>query len=85
MQNMFDNPRPDPQAVDRVKAYFVTHFGLSETTLLSIAELRCHEPDCPPIETVVTARGPEGSVRDWRLGKPIKDITDKDVEALGEH
>lgn len=82
MRGMFDTSRPDPAAVDRVKAMFVDAFDLSEDTLLSVAELRCHEPGCPPIETVVTARSADGTIADWRVHKPLKDILSEDVAAL---
>lgn len=79
---MFDNTSPDPAALARVKALFVATFALGDDTLLSVSELRCHEPDCPPIETVVTARGADGTVRDWRVHKPIAEIDEADVLQL---
>ncbi|MEM1388591.1 MAG: hypothetical protein AAF748_10490 [Pseudomonadota bacterium] len=82
MPGMFDTARPDPAAVERVKALFAATFDLPEDVLLSVAELRCHEPGCPPIETVVTARRTAAPVRDWRLHKSIKEIEPSDVTAL---
>ncbi|MEM6387554.1 MAG: hypothetical protein AAF718_15105 [Pseudomonadota bacterium] len=82
MRGMFDNERPDPVVIDRVKAMFVAEFELSEDTMLSVAELRCHEPGCPPIETVVTARSADGKIADWRVHKPMKGILSEDVAAL---
>lgn len=84
MRGMFNNARPDPVAIERVKAMFTEAFGLSEDTLLSVAELRCHEPGCAPLETVVTARSADGQVADWRVHKPMKDIVPEDVAALSD-
>ena len=84
MRGMFDRTRPDAAAVRRIKALVTERFGLPETTTLVVAELRCHEPDCPPVETVITARGSEGSVRDWRIARPLCDIETADIEKLGE-
>ena len=83
MLGMFDNERPNPEAVERVKAYFVERFALPDDTLVSLAELRCHEPGCPPIETAITARGADGDMQDWRIHKKIEDIAREDVDALG--
>ena len=44
-------------------------------------ELNCHEPGCPPTETVITARYPDGSMKDWRIAKPVSSIEDEDVKA----
>lgn len=82
MLGMFDNTPADPQAVERVKQYFARRFNLPADTLISVAELRCRERDCPPVETVVTARGADGATRDWRIHKSIGDITRENVEAL---
>lgn len=84
MRGMFDNARPDQAAIERVKAIFIEAFGLTEDTLLSVAELRCQEPGCPPIETVVTARSADGQITDWRVHKPINDILSEDIAALSD-
>ncbi|MGF1528512.1 MAG: hypothetical protein ACFCBW_17185 [Candidatus Competibacterales bacterium] len=60
-------------------------FELPETTTLAVAELRCHEPGCPPVETVITARDAQGGrIWDWRIAKPLDAIARADVEALEE-
>ncbi|WP_262386606.1 hypothetical protein [Roseobacter fucihabitans] len=79
---MFDNSRPNPDAITRVKAQFTEAFELPEDTMLSLAELRCHEPDCPPIGTVIVARAQGSGMREWRIGKPIAEITEADIAPL---
>ena len=81
MPGMFDRQRPDGIAVRRIKALVSDCLQLTETTLISVMELNCHEPGCPPTETVITARYPDGSMRDWRIAKPVSQIEDDDVKA----
>ena len=81
MPGMFDRKRPDGIAVRRIKALVSDCLQLKETTVISVIELNCHEPDCPPTETVITARDPDGSMRDWRIAKPVSQIEDEDVKA----
>ncbi|MYF90448.1 MAG: hypothetical protein F4186_14645 [Boseongicola sp. SB0676_bin_33] len=83
MRGLFDPNRPDPKAVRRIKDLMAERFGLPESTTLAVAELRCHEPDCPPVETVITAREADGSMRDWRVAKPLSDVGRADIETLG--
>ncbi len=85
MRGLFDSNRPDPRAVRRIKMLIAERFDLPESTTLAVAELRCHEPDCPPVETVITARQADGSMRDWRVAKPLNDIERTDIEVLGHH
>ena len=81
MPGMFDRKRPDGIAVRRIKALVSDCLQLTETTLISVMDLNCHEPGCPPTETVITARYPDGSMRDWRIAKPVSQIEDEDVKA----
>ena len=82
MPNLFEHKRPDLVAVSRAKDLIAKYFGLSVTTTVAVAELRCYEPGCAPIETVFTARHIDGSVSDWRIAKPIKEITVDDIKIL---
>ncbi|MEM7191437.1 MAG: hypothetical protein AAF405_00975 [Pseudomonadota bacterium] len=82
MPGMFDKTRPDAAAVRRIKELVVERFNLPQTTTLAVAELRCHEPGCPPVETVVTARAEDGSVQAWRVAKPVSEIETADIETL---
>lgn len=45
-------------------------------------ELECHEPDCPPLETVVVVMEQGKKTRQWKFHKPIPGITAKDLELV---
>ena len=51
---MFNKKKPNLETIQNLKNYFIKKYEIPESTILSIAELNCHEPDCPPTETVVT-------------------------------
>ncbi len=72
-----------PGRAGQIKAWVSQHLELTEADLVSVAELACHEPGCPPIETVVTVYGADGRHRTWRLHKPLAEIAAADVAALG--
>ena len=82
MPGPFDRNRPDAAQTGRVKALFATRFDLASTTTVTLAELRCREQGCAPIETVITVRAPDGSVWDRRIPKPIAEIAAADIEGL---
>ena len=60
----------------------MVNFYVYPYTILSIAELNCHEPDCPPTETVITSRSIDGTTKNWKIHKPIEEISEKDVKDL---
>jgi hypothetical protein len=47
-------PRPDAEAVARLKGWITDLMALGDRDHIAIAELACHEPGCPDLETVVT-------------------------------
>ena len=82
MSNLFERKKIDGNSIRNIKELIINQFKLSENTTLAVAELRCHEPGCPPVETVITARHEAGSIKNWKIGKPINEIKQKDIENL---
>ena len=79
MRNLFTR-RAAPGRAGMIKGLVTGHLGLTEGDLVSIAELACHEPGCPPVETVVTVRRADGARRDWRVHKALAEIEEADVQ-----
>jgi len=71
---MFNRKTQNVEKIRNLKHLISKKYKLPENTIISIAELSCHEPDCPPIETVITARNEDGSMKNWRVAKSIEEI-----------
>ena len=82
MQGMFNRKRPAAGAVGHLKKLVAESLKLSEDTTLSVAELTCHEPGCPPVETVITARKTDGEQKNQRIAKPISEIKEADINEM---
>ena len=82
MVGIFDNKKTNPEIIRNLKAIFTEKFYISKDSTISVAELRCHEPNCPPVETVFTVRTTDGSIKDWRISKFASEIQIKDIELL---
>ena len=82
MVGMFDNKKTNPEIIRNLKTVFTEKFSVSKASTISVAELRCHEPNCPPVETVFTVRTPDGLIKDWRISKSASEIQIKDIEIL---
>ena len=79
---MFNKKKPNAEAVIKLKNLFIKKFKLTENTMLNVAELNCHEPGCPPIETVITARTNNKLTEIWRIHKPIEEILESDINSI---
>lgn len=52
--NLFQQrPTAKPEHIQQLKAWTQEILALSADVPISISQLRCHEPGCPPIETVI--------------------------------
>tara|TARA_Y100000992_G_scaffold255523_1_gene188738 strand:+ start:1606 stop:1842 length:237 start_codon:yes stop_codon:yes gene_type:complete len=76
---MFNKKKPNVENIRNLKIIISEKYNIPENSTLSIAELACHEPNCPPIETIITERNENGKVRNWRIAKPINDIQETDI------
>ena len=81
---MFNKKKPNAETIRNLKLVFSKKHQIPERSILSMAELSCHEPNCPPIETIITERAEDGKVRNWRIAKPINEIKEIDIENLNE-
>ena len=79
---MFNKKKPNVENIRNLKIIISEKYNIPENSTLSIAELACHEPNCPPIETIITERNENGKVRNWRIAKPINDIQENDINNL---
>jgi hypothetical protein len=78
MTSLFSR-RAVPGRAGQVKAWVTEHLGLTEADLVTVAELACHEPGCPPVETVVTLHGTGGARRSWRMHKALAEVERTDI------
>ena len=80
MNDMFNKKKVNPKNIRYLKEIISKKLKLTETTIISIAELSCHEPGCPPKETVVTTNAIDGTSKTWKIEKPIDEIDSFDIE-----
>lgn len=85
MVRMFDQKKTNPETIRYLKKMIAERFQLSDTTIISIAELRCHEQGCPPIETVINIRDDSSIVRNFKILKSASDIKAIDIENLNNN
>ena len=82
---MFNRKTQNIEKIRNLKLLISNKYELSDNTIISIAELSCHEPDCPPIETIISVRYENGSMKNWRVAKPISEVEETDIYELEEH
>jgi hypothetical protein len=79
---MFNRKKSNVEKIRNLKLLISKKYHLSDETIISIVELACHEPNCPPLETVITAQVEDGSIQNWRIAKAISEIEEYDINNL---
>jgi hypothetical protein len=74
MKNLFARRTPPPERAGDIKVWVSKHLKLGEDDLVTVAELACHEPGCPPIESVITVYSDDGGRRSWHIHKSLAEL-----------
>ena len=75
--------KADPKRIAEVKEWVAEVFRLGADVSVLVTELRCTEPGCPPLETVIAVLDQPGQPRQYKIHKPLTEVTQQDVARLG--
>jgi len=75
-------PPADPAVTERLKAWVAALMDLSDKDTIMLAELACHDPGCPDLETVITVIRTDRRRFVLRFPGPMADVTEADVQSL---
>lgn len=85
MVNLFGaRSEPDRAAVAQIKQWASEALHLTADANLMVTELRCSEPDCPPVETVIAVLVAGAAPRQYKIHKAAGDVARSDVLALAQ-
>jgi hypothetical protein len=79
---------PDPrresnaQLARQIKTWVAEALHIDGETTLLVTERQCSAPDCPPVETVIAVMETQQPIRQYKLHKPLAEITPEDISAL---
>jgi hypothetical protein len=78
--------KPDPARVRQLKDWVYQLLPLKDEVAISIQQLQCTEPGCPPIETVIAIL--TTPIQQYKIHKPLNEVDYADVldlfQARGE-
>jgi len=82
--NLF-GPKPEHSRArtTQIKAWAVEALGLSDDIAVMVTELRCTEPGCPPLETVIAVLSQSVQPRQYKIHKALAEVTHADIRTLG--
>jgi hypothetical protein len=67
---------------NEIKAQVSVALGLDDEATVMVSELACMEEGCPPVETIIVVFRPAMDKLQFRLHRPISEITAHDIEEM---
>jgi hypothetical protein len=74
--------RPSPARIAEIKTNVAAAFNLPDSASILVTELRCTEPGCPPLETVIAILQEGQATIQHKVHKEIRGITPADIRDL---
>ena len=79
---MLGRPKRDVGVIRQVKAWAQEFLPISDDSTVSVMELECREPGCPPLETVIAVMEAGKQTLQWKQHKAIPDVSREDLMQL---
>ncbi len=81
LRGSFGLPKPDREAVERVKDLARAAIPAAPETAFAVNEIACNDPGCPGIETVILVMEPGRKTRAVKVARPLDEVTEQDIRA----
>ena len=79
LRGTFGLPKPDKQAIDRVKELARSALQVAPGTAFAVNEIACNDPGCPGIETVILVMEPGRKTRALKVARPLDEVMEQDI------
>lgn len=80
--NLFakSNLKANSKNIQQIKDWTYQRLNIDSEIPISINQLQCHEPDCPPVETVIAVM--TCPPQQYKIHKQISEISETDINNL---
>jgi len=75
-------PKPEAEAVARVKAWALNALAPPAGTALAVNEIACLDPACPGLETVILVMEPGRKTRAYKVAKALDMVAEQDIREV---
>jgi hypothetical protein len=73
---------PNTAKIAKIREWVAATLGTAYDVVIMVSELRCSEPGCPPLETVIAVLDGPGQRRQFKIHRSIDELSEADIDAL---
>lgn len=74
--------KPNPKKIAEIKRWVRRTLNLDDKTTVFVTQLECHEPGCPPVETVIALLRSGQQSQQRKMHKSVNDLNYDDINRL---
>lgn len=75
-------PKANSENLRQIKKWVYQILDIDSEISVSINQLYCHEPNCPPVETVIAVM--TNPIQQYKIHKSVSHITEADINQIGQ-
>ena len=75
-------PKVELEKLNQIKAWVYLKLEINTEISISISQLQCQEPGCPPLETVIAVM--TNPPTQYKIYKPAFQIAEEDIKKLSD-
>ena len=79
---LFERRKREVGLIRHIKNWAYELLPIAENAVVSVMELECTEEGCPPVETIIAAMEKGKPTRQWKIHKPISEITRQNLSDI---
>ena len=79
--DLFGEGKKDRSVQGRIKEWVRARFDVAEEVPILVTEIRCDQPGCAPVETLIAILDPSGR-QQYKSRRPMKEVIKEDMRHL---
>jgi hypothetical protein len=76
--------KAEPGQIAIVRGWAKQVLDVPAEAFVMVRQVECRDPGCPSVETIIAILSKNDRPRQWKISKPVAEVTQRDVENLAE-
>jgi hypothetical protein len=77
-----NSEKRDPAQTALIRSWVADVLTVPEDAFVMVKQVECLEEGCPPVETIIAILSDHEGPKQWKVRKPIVQITEQDIRSL---
>ncbi len=80
-----NSERRDPAQTALIRSWVAHVLPVPDGAFVMVKQVECPEEGCPPVETIIAILSDHEGPKQWKVHKPVSQITEHDIQSLASN